>query len=265
MIELTRYTRHSLWVVLLVIFLGLTSCSNTGDGKALVVPSQIQLLAFSTPSSKTPKGAQQLTPTVTPTLTILGPNYDASLDLSAGPVYEPITIEIPALQVTAPILGVGLTSSNTMDAPKGPYGDPLWHTAFWYRGSAIPGEVGTATIAGHVNDLVSRPEIFASLKKLISGDVIIIHTLDGSGDIYFIVDEVKRYTHKETTTPAVLTQIFGSGPVAGIGAQPSEDGLAHLTLITCAGTFAEGVFDHYTVVYATRKVEIITPPYLPFP
>ncbi len=230
-----------------------------------MVPSRIQRLTSSTPFSKILRRTSQITTTVTPTLTILGPTYDASLDLSAGPVYEPITIEIPALLVTAPILGVGLTSSNNMDAPKGPYGDPLWHTAFWYRGSGIPGEIGTATIAGHVNDLISRPEIFASLKILTPGDFIIIHTLDASGDIFFIVDEVKRYTYKESTTPAVLTLIFGSGPVAGIGAQPSEDGLAHLTLITCAGTFADGAFDHYTVVYATRKIEPTTSPYLPLP
>jgi sortase (surface protein transpeptidase) len=162
-------------------------------------------------------------------------------------------LQIPALKVDAPILGVGLTSKNAMDAPKGPYGDPLWHTAFWYRGGGIPGEVGTATIAAHVNDLVGRPEIFAFLKRLKPGDVIIIHPLDSTGDIRFIVDQVMNYSIKEATTPAVLSQIFGSGPVSGIGPQPSPDGLSHLTLITCAGNYIDGSFDHHTIVYATRS------------
>jgi hypothetical protein len=38
----------------------------------------------------------------------------------------------------------------------------------------------------------------------------------------------------------------------GTGPQPSADGLSHLTLITCAGTFRNGTHDHRLVVYATR-------------
>ena len=29
-----------------------------------------------------------------------------------------------------------------MDAPKGTAADPVWQSAFWYRGSGIPGDVG---------------------------------------------------------------------------------------------------------------------------
>ena len=52
--------------------------------------------------------------------------------------------------------------------------------------------------------------------------------------------------------PPVLTRIYGAGPVAGTRPRPSTDGLAHLTLITCAGTFRNGTHDHRLVVYATR-------------
>ncbi|HBA92871.1 MAG TPA: hypothetical protein DCZ08_14405, partial [Anaerolineaceae bacterium] len=86
----------------------------------------------------------------------------------------PLELQIPVLNVKAPVLGVGLTAENVMDAPKGPIGDPIWHTAFWYRGSGIPGEPGTAVIAGHVTDLLSNPEIFANLHKLKPGDVIVV-------------------------------------------------------------------------------------------
>jgi sortase (surface protein transpeptidase) len=140
-----------------------------------------------------------------------------------------------------------------MDSPKGPIGDPVWHTAFWYRGSGIPGEPGTATMAGHVNDPLGRPEIFAHLQKLHPGDLIIVHVKYTTIDIRFIVDQIKVYSIQESHDPAVLTQIYGAGPVTGTGPQPALDGLSHLTLITCAGNVVNGQYDHYTVVFATRS------------
>ena len=138
-----------------------------------------------------------------------------------------------------------------MDAPKGQISDPIWHKAFWYRGSSIPGEVGTATIAGHVDDPFGLPQIFAHLQDLQPGDLIIIHVKNTTVDIRFIVDKIMVYSLQEFSNPAVLRQIFGAGPVAGTGPQPSPDGLSHLTLITCTGNFANDHFDHHVVVYAT--------------
>lgn len=140
-----------------------------------------------------------------------------------------------------------------MDGPKGPIDDPIWHTAFWYRGGGIPGEVGTATIAGHVNDPLGRPEIFARLEDLQPGDLIIVRYTSPNIDIHFRVDQVKVYSTQESSDPEILTQIFGAGPVAGTEPQPSSDGLSHLTLITCAGDIVDGRFDRHTVVYTTRS------------
>jgi hypothetical protein len=159
--------------------------------------------------------------------------------------------QIPSLKVDAPVLGVGLNADNVMDTPKGQIGDPIWQTAFWYRGSSIPGEVGTATIAGHVDDPFGLPEIFAHLQDLRPGDLIIIHVKNTTVDIRFTVDEVKVYSIQESSDPAVLKRIFGAGPVSGTPPQPSPDGLAHLTLITCSGNFINGKFDQHAVVYAT--------------
>ncbi|HEY3341839.1 MAG TPA: class F sortase, partial [Anaerolineae bacterium] len=155
--------------------------------------------------------------------------------------------------VNAPVLGVGLTSDNVMDAPKGPAGDPIWHTAFWYRGSGVPGDPGTATIAGHVDDLLGKPEIFAHLQDLHPGDLIIIRATRTNTDIRFVVNQIEVYSTQQASDPAVLAQIYGSGPLAGTGPQPALDGLSHLTLITCAGNFVNGQYDHHTVVYATRS------------
>ncbi|HAL15988.1 MAG TPA: hypothetical protein DCP32_04310 [Anaerolineaceae bacterium] len=200
-----------------------------------------------------PTGQPAIRPS--PTLSILGSSYDSSLDLRAGPVEVPLELQIPVLNVKAPVLGVGLTAENVMDAPKGPIGDPIWHTAFWYRGSGIPGEPGTAVIAGHVTDLLSNPEIFANLHKLKPGDVIVVRAKNPALDIRFIVDQIKVYSIQDSSTPAVLTKIFGIGPIEGTGPQPAPDGLSHLTLITCAGSYANGQFDQRTVVFATRSQE----------
>ncbi len=229
----------------LVIAVVLAGCGNKETGEAQPVP----------PPSPMPMPLTSVQPTVqpTPTLFVLGPLIEPDLDLKAGPVEVPLELQIPSLKVNAPVLGVGLTSQNVMDSPKGPIGDPIWHAAFWYRGGGIPGAVGTATIAGHVNDPLGQPEIFAHLQDLHPGDLIIIHLKSTDIDIRFIVNQTKVYSVQQSSDPAVLTQIFGAGPLAGTGPQPAPDGLSHLTLITCAGYIVNGEFDHHTVVYATRS------------
>jgi len=70
--------------------------------------------------------------------------------------------------------------------------------------------------------------------------------------VQFAVKSSRSYSLAEAATPAVLKRIYGAGPVVGEWPQPSADGLAHLTLITCAGTFRNGTHDHRLVVYAVR-------------
>jgi hypothetical protein len=244
---LTRRKLLACLATILVIAAVLAGCGNKQKGEAQPAP----------PLSAMPSSSSQPTdrPTVqpTPTVFVFGPLIDGGLDLKAGPVDVVLELLIPSLAVNAPVLGVGLTSDNKMDSPKGAIGDPIWHTAFWYRGGGIPGSVGTATIAGHVNDPLGRPEIFAHLDHLGPGDEIIVRVKHTTVGIRFTVDQVKVYSVQESSDPAVLTQIFGAGPVSGAEPQPAPDGLSHLTLITCAGYIVNGEFDHHTVVYATRS------------
>ena len=165
----------------------------------------------------------------------------------------PLELRIPSLHINAPVLGVGLTTQNVMDAPTGPTNDPVWQTVFWYRGSGVPGESGTATFAGHVNDQRSRPAVFAHLDNLRSGELIVVHDLQSDVDIDFIVISTTIYSRQQAVAPAILAQVYGPGPIAGKGPQPAADGLAHLTLITCTGNFVGGSFDRRLVIYATRR------------
>ena len=160
---------------------------------------------------------------------------DPGLAMRAGPVAVPLELRMPSLSVDVPVIGVGMSTEDVMDAPMGPADDPVWQQAFWYRGSAIPGEPSTALLAGHVDDPLGRPAVFAHIEDLRPGDPIVVHDTRSGLDVRFSVTETKTYTLEETTDPAVLTEIYGAGPVAGTWPQPSTDGLAHLTLITCAG------------------------------
>lgn len=244
------------FVTIMVIEIVLAGCGKIETWEVKTVPpSSLPLsesISIDSPS-KTSYITETATPIVVPTPFVPEPLFGRTVDISAGPVDIPLEIQIPALKVVAPMVGVGITAENAMDAPKGKFGDPIWHTAFWYRGSSIPGAVGTATIAGHVNDIVGYPQIFAQLKKLKPGDLIIIHDKATLLDVTFVVDEVKVLSIKESSTPRMLNRIFGVGPSSGLGAQASLDGLAHLVLITCAGNFKDGEFDHHTVVFATRS------------
>jgi len=184
-------------------------------------------------------------------LAVPAPLIGEGVSLRTGPTPVPLELQLPSLNVIAPVVGVGMTPKNVMDAPTGPAKDPVWRQAFWYRGSSVPGGISTALIAGHVGGPLG-PAVFADLDKLRPGDPIIIRDTRSELDIRFAVAGSKTYSLDETTDPVVLTQIYGAGPVAGTSPQPSSDGLSHLTLITCAGTFRNGTHDKRLVVYATR-------------
>lgn len=178
---------------------------------------------------------------------------DQNLDLREGPVDIPLELRIPSLQVSAPMVGVGITSENVMDAPKGSADNPVWQKVFWYRGSGIPGDLSTTTLAGHVDDALGRPAAFARLKELRAGDLIVVHDTRSGLDINFKVMKAETYSAQQSVDPEALTEIYGYGPVSGKGPQPSSDGLSHLTLITCTGEYVNGSYNHRLVVYATRS------------
>ena len=184
---------------------------------------------------------------------IPGPLVDPSLSLFTGPVYVPLGIQIPALKINAPVLGVGLTRTNMMATPIGTQlDDPIWQTVFWYRGGAIPGDVGTATFAGHFDDDLGRPAVFAYLGNLRTGDLILVHDGRSGVNVPFTVTETETYTDQQAADPAVEARIFGLQSSSGTETRPVSDQLAHLTLITCAGAWIDGSFNQRLVVYATR-------------
>ena len=224
-------------VLIVAVFLGPVGDPPTGGSR--------------TGPYRDPVGPISVQPPVQPT--IPGPLTDPRIDLRAGPVDVPLELRIPSVRINAPVLGVGITAENAMDAPKGLATDPVWQKVFWYRGGSIPGDSGTATLAGHVDDALGRPAVFARLRELRPGDLIVVHDTRSGLDVRFTVIKTATYATQQAADPAVLAQIYGIGPVTGKGPQPASDGLAHLTLITCAGGWINGSYDRRLVVYATRS------------
>jgi LPXTG-site transpeptidase (sortase) family protein len=151
-------------------------------------------------------------PTSTPSAVI-------SASTSGGPAttappgarLTPVRIRVPAIDVDAPLVRLGLTSAGALAVPAKAM------TAGWYSGSPVPGRVGPAVIAGHVH-WSGIPAVFAHLAELTTGDRIIVTRSDAS-TATFTVDRVATYP--KTRFPTAL--VYGSLDVAG------------LRLITCGG------------------------------
>lgn len=138
----------------------------------------------------------------------------------------PVRLKIPSIKVNAVIESVGLTSKGEMGTPKIP------RDVAWYNLGPRPGEIGSAAIAGHVNWYNGAVSAFANLNKLKIGDRIIIQD-DKGVNISFIVRKIHAYTSKEDPSEVFI----------------SNDGRAHLNLITCFG-----VWDKKAKQYSKRLV-----------
>ena len=166
------------------------------------------------------------------------------MSLNAAPVAVPVVVEIPSIHVSSNLLAVGMTAAHVMAAPEGGANSPFWGDTFWYRGGSVPGAVGTATIAGHIDNRYGQYAVFGQLSKLVKGDLILIRYTQRGFTERFVVTSTHAYTLAQTTTKRVLNLIYGTGPPAGRPAKPSADGLAHLSLITCAGTWDYAIATH---------------------
>jgi sortase (surface protein transpeptidase) len=112
--------------------------------------------------------------------------------------------------------------------------------------------ISTALIAGHIDGPRGTEGVFGHIDRLQRGDRVVVHDTRTGLDVRFAVTGSTSFPLARTTEKDVLTQIYGVGPVAGTTPQRSADGLAHLTLVTCAGDFRNGTHDHRLVVFATR-------------
>ncbi|MCB5178127.1 class F sortase [Streptomyces antimicrobicus] len=158
---------------------------------------------------------QQVRPPLPPAAEARGTSGpgDAAAPLPGSP---PLRIRIPAIQVDAPLTGLGLDAEGRLQVPPPGRRD----LAGWYREGTTPGSLGTAIVAGHV-DHATGPAVFYRLGALRRGDRIEIPRADGRTAVFTVhavaVFQAGRF-------PDQL--VYGPAP------------RAELRVITCGGAFS---------------------------
>ncbi|MEV5352466.1 class F sortase [Streptomyces sp. NPDC086081] len=147
----------------------------------------------------------------------------------ALPPSPPARIRIPAIRVDAPLTGLGLTPSGSLDVPPA----ARRNLAGWYEAGTTPGERGTAIVAGHV-DNADGPAVFYDLGALTKGSTIEVDRRDGSVAV-FTVDAVEAYAARD----------FPDARVYGAARRPE------LRVITCGGGYSRATgYQGNVVVFA---------------
>lgn len=153
----------------------------------------------------------------------------------AGPSTAPQTgtvvthVSIPDIGVSSDIELLTLNSSGALLPPVD------FDKAGWYSGGVIPGQIGPAIIAGHI-DSITAPAVFANLHKVTPGMKILVSLSDGR-TLTFAAD--RSEVAPKTQFPS--SDVYGNVPTP------------QLRVITCDGTFnpAIGHYDDNLVVFAT--------------
>lgn len=144
----------------------------------------------------------------------------------------PVRLKIPVLNVDSAIEYVGLTPLGDMDVPENP------NNVAWYKLGQRPGENGSAVVAGHSGYKDNIPAVFDNLSKLGNGDKLQVEDEKGT-IISFVVRESRSY----------IPEADASGVFS------SNDGKAHLNLITCEGVWnmAQKSYSNRLVVFTDKE------------
>jgi sortase (surface protein transpeptidase) len=126
---------------------------------------------------------------------------------------EPVSLTIPAIRVSVPLVGLGLNPDGTVEVPTD------FDEAGWYRLGPTPGQRGSAVILGHV-DSYRGEAVFFRLKLLRPGDLVDVGLANGA-TVRFAVTYVATYPKPQF--PAAF--VYG------------DHGISALQLVTCGGEF----------------------------
>lgn len=145
----------------------------------------------------------------------------------------PVRFKIPSINIDAAIEHVGRTPQGAMDVPSGRT------TSAWFNLGPRPGEIGSAVIDGHNGWVNGLPSIFNKLHTVHPGDIVSVEDDQGVTTRYR-VRELKTYAINDRPS-----NIF-----------TSDDGQAHLNLITCEGVWskAKQSYSHRLVVFTDKTL-----------
>ncbi|MET7657079.1 MULTISPECIES: class F sortase [unclassified Streptomyces] len=146
----------------------------------------------------------------------------------------PDRVRIPAIQVDAPVMSVGLDADGWVGAP--PPEDP--NLAGWFTGGVSPGEKGTAVVVGHVDNSLG-PAVFYGLGALKKGNRVEVSRMDGKTAVFEIYG----------------IEVFAKNNFPGDRVYASK-GAPELRVITCGGGFSKANGYDGNVVAFARLVEV---------
>lgn len=167
------------------------------------------------------------------------PVEETEVVASSTPLFArsaPVYLRIPRINLEAEFEApLGLNDDRTIEVPD------TYTKVGWYEFGATPGEVGTASVLGHV-DSYAGPAVFWPLRHLVEGDIIEVDRADGTTAVFEVTD-AKMYNQDDFPTEEVYAHTE----------YPS------LRLITCTGTYDRGSqrYSHNLVIYATLKESLV--------
>ena len=126
----------------------------------------------------------------------------------------PVRIKIPKININATFEYVGLTKDGSVDVPKNQ------NNVGWFNLGPRPGEIGSAIVTGHYGWKSRKRSVFDNLYKLRLGDKLYVQNYEGKVTT-FVVRKIRRYGLKTNSSNVFV----------------SNDGKAHLNLITCEGAW----------------------------
>lgn len=142
---------------------------------------------------------------------------------------KPVRLEIPSLDIDAKVQYVGVNGKGEMGIPSN------FRDVAWYRYGTVPGQLGSAVVAGHVDNGLGLPAVFWDLKEMQIGDDVYVVAQDGS-KLRFTVMDIATYPYADSPAERIF----------------AEDDQARLNLITCAGSWLKGLrtYSERLVIYA---------------
>ena len=142
----------------------------------------------------------------------------------------PLQVRLPAIGVDSRLVPLAVDPAGALVPPE----DTA--TAGWFAQGTLPGAVGPAVIAGHV-DSRRGPGVFFQLAKVVPGDVVLVDRADGSS-LSFTVTRVDHYPKRTFPTDRVYAPT--SAP--------------ELRLITCGGAFDRSVRSYEDNVVVSARL-----------
>ncbi|OGK25855.1 hypothetical protein A2954_01080 [Candidatus Roizmanbacteria bacterium RIFCSPLOWO2_01_FULL_37_12] len=158
------------------------------------------------------------------------PAVSPSLSPTPTPtIPQPRNFDIPKIDVSAPIVPVGVDETGKMQLPEN------INEVGWFEPGFKPGEKGSAVISGHLDSTTGEGAIFYHLHELEPGDSL--YVTDELGAQYtFVVTRKEIYEYDKVP----LEEVFG------------ESSKKHLNLITCTGqwNFSQRNYSHRMIIYS---------------